>query len=232
MIVSIAFAVLFFMFQAFILSAIIAIIRWHDAWLFNVFLTKKHQLQLGAGKEQKVTKEIKFYRTKGKHGYMSNFSRHPIIDGDKYYLTSEHFYQSYKFKGKKDEEEIRCATTPGEAAKLGRDRTRPMRKDWEDIKDDVMRCALMFKFMQNPEIRKKLLATGDSLLIEDSSTDYYWGSGEEGTGKNKLGLLLMEVRTVLRARAELVNTFDLEETTHDENANAPVLEYFDKTGLV
>lgn len=179
-----------------------------------------------------MTNEIKFYRTSGEHGYMSNFSRHPITDGDKHYLTSEHFYQSYKFKGKKDEKEVRCAPTAARAARLGRDTKRPLRKDWEKVKDDVMRVALMFKFAQNADIRAKLLGTDDALLIEDSPIDYYWGCGENGTGKNKLGLLLMEVRTVLLARQELIKTFELEDDTRDERANMPVVEYLERTGLV
>ena len=54
------------------------------------------------------------------------------------------------------------------------------------------------KFSQNPEIAKELLATGDALLIEHTRNDDYWTDGGDGSGKNKLGLLLMQVREELK----------------------------------
>ena len=47
---------------------------------------------------------------------------------------------------------------------------------------------------QNPEIAKELLATGDAIIIEHTRNDDYWADGGDGSGKNKLGLLLMQVR--------------------------------------
>jgi N-glycosidase YbiA len=43
-----------------------------------------------------------------------------------------------------------------------------------------------------------LLATGDDLLVENAPGDYYWGCGKDGSGKNRLGTILMEVREILR----------------------------------
>jgi predicted NAD-dependent protein-ADP-ribosyltransferase YbiA (DUF1768 family) len=37
------------------------------------------------------------------------------------------------------EEHVRLAKTPKQAAEMGRQRNRPPRADWEQIKDDVMR---------------------------------------------------------------------------------------------
>ena len=58
--------------------------------------------------------------------------------------------------------------------------------------------ALRMKFSQNPEISKELLATGDAILIEHTRNDDYWADGGDGSGKNKLGLLLMQVREELK----------------------------------
>ena len=63
-----------------------------------------------------------------------------------------------------------------------------------------MRAAVLAKFMQNLEIQKILLETGDEELIENTTKDHYWGCGSTGTGKNKLGIILMETRESLRAR--------------------------------
>jgi ribA/ribD-fused uncharacterized protein len=66
------------------------------------------------------------------------------------------------------------------------------------VKDDIMREAVRLKFKANPDIRVLLLATEDAALIEKTTGDYYWGCGTDGTGKNMLGRILMEVRDELR----------------------------------
>jgi ribA/ribD-fused uncharacterized protein len=90
--------------------------------------------------------------------------------------------------------------SPMQAAKAGRSRARPLRPDWEDVKDDIMRRAVMAKFEAHTDIRDILLGTGDEDLIENTTTDHYWGCGSTGTGKNMLGIILMETRTILRER--------------------------------
>lgn len=50
------------------------------------------------------------------------------------------------------------------------------------------------KFDQHPELKGKLMATGEAEIIEDSKTDAFWGIGKKGTGKNMLGKMLMELR--------------------------------------
>lgn len=74
----------------------------------------------------------------------------------------------------------------------------PLRSDWEQVKDDVMRKAVLQKFKTHADIREILLATESEVLVENSPIDYYWGCGKDGSGKNKLGQILMEVREVLR----------------------------------
>ena len=58
--------------------------------------------------------------------------------------------------------------------------------------------SLRMKFSQNLEIAKELLATGDAILIEHTRNDDYWADGGDGSGKSKLGLLLMQVREELK----------------------------------
>jgi len=86
---------------------------------------------------------------------------------------------------------------PMMAADLGRDRTLPLRKDWEDVKDDIMRKAVFEKFLQNKELQKILIQTGVQEIIERTTSDYYWGCGTNGGGKNMLGQILMETREKL-----------------------------------
>lgn len=147
--------------------------------------------------ELTMNKTISFYRASGKFGCFSNFSRHSVFIYDKTWPTTEHFFQAQKFAGTEHEEEIRNAATPGLAATMGRDRSRPLRKDWEQVKDDIMATALFVKFTQHEDLKKTLLETDGYELVEHTENDSYWGDGGDGSGKNMLGKLLMELREEL-----------------------------------
>jgi ribA/ribD-fused uncharacterized protein len=67
------------------------------------------------------------------------------------------------------------------------------------VKDDIMREAVLAKFEQHANLRAVLLSTEDTEIVEKTTRDYYWGCGTDGTGKNMLGVILMEVRDKLRA---------------------------------
>lgn len=141
---------------------------------------------------------IYFYRTTEEYGCFSNFSNHGFFLDGKYWPTSEHYFQAQKFMGTIHEEEVRLAQSPMDAANMGRDRKKPLRNDWEEVKNDVMRRAVFCKFKTHKDICELLLSTGDEEIIEKTTHDYYWGCGIEGTGMNMLGKILMEVREKLR----------------------------------
>ena len=145
---------------------------------------------------------IQFYRINETYGGFSNFSPHPFELKGKVWPTSEHYFQAQKFAGTEHEEQIRLAKSPMVAARMGRSRQRPLRADWETVKDDIMREALDAKFNQHPELRAQLLATGDVMLVEHTANDNYWGDGGDGRGQNRLGQLLVE----LRAKLQLPNS--------------------------
>ncbi|MEI5908520.1 NADAR domain-containing protein [Bacillus spongiae] len=141
---------------------------------------------------------IYFYKINDDYGSFSNFSPHGFELEGSFWRTSEHYFQAKKFIGTEYEEEIRRSDSPMEAAKKGRDRSKPLRKDWENVKDDVMRKAVLTKFTVHKDLQQLLLSTGDQEIIEKTSNDYYWGCGKDGSGKNMLGIILMEVREQLR----------------------------------
>ena len=144
---------------------------------------------------------IYFYSPHDTYGAFSNFSRHGIKLNDLWWPTTEHYFQAQKFAGTPHEEAIRLAKTPKQAADMGRDRNRPLRSDWERVKDDIMRVAVRQKFQAHHDLGTMLLDTKDEELIENAPRDYYWGSGADGSGKNMLGKILMEVREELRQDA-------------------------------
>lgn len=129
---------------------------------------------------------------RGEYRFLSNFGPGQIELGKEVYLTSEHLYQALKTLDPKEQKFVRIAPTPGEAKRRGKKIT--LREDWDEVKDDIMRMVLDLKFSQNPDLRRKLLATGDQELIESNIWgDVYWGVCF-GSGQNKLGLLLQETR--------------------------------------
>ena len=83
------------------------------------------------------------------------------------------------------------------AARIGRSRKLPLRRDWESAKIDVMRTAVRAKFTQHDELRDLLLSTKDAKLVERTSNDSFWGDGGDGRGLNWLGRILMQVRAEL-----------------------------------
>ena len=141
---------------------------------------------------------IEFYRVSEPYGEFSNFADYPVKLRGRTWPTTEHFFQAQKFEGSEHEDAIRKARSPMIAARLGRSRKVPLRKDWESAKDNIMREALRAKFTQHTDLRELLLGTGDATLVEHTRNDRYWGDGGDGTGKNRLGLLLMELRAELR----------------------------------
>lgn len=141
---------------------------------------------------------IRFYKVNDEFGCFSNFSDHGLELKGKYWNTVEHYFQAQKFAGTAYEEEVRLAKTPMDAARKGRDRKRPLRDDWELVKDDLMKEAVLKKFSTHPDIRALLISTGNQEIIEATTDDYYWGCGLSGTGKNMLGKILMEVRELLK----------------------------------
>lgn len=141
--------------------------------------------------------EIKFYSTQDEFGEFSNFAHFPIKLDGKMWHTIEHYFQAQKFTDKQYQEKIRTEKSPMIAARLGRDRKQKLRKDWESVKNNVMKKALLAKFTQHEDLKNLLISTGEAKLIEHTENDAYWGDGGDGKGKNFLGILLMQVREEL-----------------------------------
>ena len=142
--------------------------------------------------------KINFYHLREAYGAFSNFSAHPIFLKHMMWRTAEHYFQAQKFAGTEHEERIRLAASPMIAARMGRDRAKPLRPDWESVKEEIMREALRAKFTQHGDLRELLLGTGEAALVEHTKNDRYWGDGGDGSGLNRLGALLMELRSALR----------------------------------
>lgn len=139
---------------------------------------------------------------------LSNFSSFRVtwrgIDFD----TSEHAYQWSKFDqvGGLAEvvfirDDIRRARSAHDAFKIAETHKIYRRSNWESERVGIMREILKAKASQHEYVLRKLMATGDRELIENSWRDDFWGWGEDRDGENMLGKLWMEIRDELRNRA-------------------------------
>ena len=145
--------------------------------------------------------EVKFYNREDPYYEFTNFYPCHVLIDDKTWPSTEHYFQAQKFVGTPYVEAIRHFPTAREAFQLSRtpQASRWCRGDWEQVKEDIMLKALRCKFGGIPELKKKLLETGNKRLIEHTHNDSYWGDGGDGSGKNKLGKLLERVRSELQS---------------------------------
>lgn len=141
---------------------------------------------------------LDFYSRKNPYGEFSNFALFPIEVDGKIWPTSEHYYQAHKYQGPELREWVRQAKDPWESAQRGRDKSKVKRKDWDQIKDQIMEKALIAKFTQHQVLKELLLSTGTSIIYEHTKNDCYWGDCGDRSGKNKLGKALMKIRKALR----------------------------------
>ncbi len=145
---------------------------------------------------------IHFYGEDHPYGFCSNFYPASIeIDGQTW-PTTEHYFQAQKSTDTVQQDTIRLASGPGKAKRLGR-KVQPLRPDWEDVRDGVMLTALRAKFAQHEALAAALLATGAALLVEHTEHDSYWGDGGDGTGRNRLGELLVQVRAEVAVQSPI-----------------------------
>jgi ribA/ribD-fused uncharacterized protein len=144
-------------------------------------------------KESEMADEINAFR--GVFRFLSNFHPSPIQFGGIDYPTVEHAYQAQKTLDPKERRKIALLENSAGAKSVGGQLK--LREDWEQVKEDIMYDILKLKF-DIPELRRKLLATGDRKLVEGNYWgDCYWGVCR-GKGENRLGELLMKVRRECR----------------------------------
>lgn len=133
----------------------------------------------------------------GKHYFLSNFYASPILHDDILYPTNEHFFQAMKSTSRSARIAVALLTTPNAAKQMGR--TLKLRDGWDDkLKFSVMTYGVKQKFKIRA-LRKALLLTGDSILIEGNTWgDRLWGTDLKGRGRNELGKTLMAYRYELQ----------------------------------
>lgn len=125
--------------------------------------------------------------------FLSNFYSAPVTYLGQSFRNNEAAFQSAKCPERSGEF---LNLNPSDAKKLGRHVH--LRDDWEDVKDDVMYDICRAKFVQNPNLARLLIETGDATLIEGNTWgDRVWGVCD-GVGENRLGRILMRIRSEMK----------------------------------
>lgn len=142
----------------------------------------------------------------GRYRFLSNFYPVEIEHQGIKYPSVEHYYVAMKIKGDQQidgkyltmndcREAISKIPDAGKVKKLGK--ILKIRKDWDQVKMDIMLWAIREKF-KNEDLKQMLLDTSEKELIEGNWWgDQYWGVCN-GKGDNNLGKILMRVRNELR----------------------------------
>jgi ribA/ribD-fused uncharacterized protein len=128
----------------------------------------------------------------GPERWLSNFYPCKIKYMGLVYPSSEHAYQAAKSTDPSIRKLFTQIKSPASAKRLGQ----TIEKDqaWDESKEGVMLDILRIKFSQDP-LKRWLEATGD-VLLEETNTwgDVFWGVCND-QGENKLGKILMQIRT-------------------------------------
>ena len=133
--------------------------------------------------------------------FMSNFYNVPVTYDGLTYRNNEAAFQAQKLANKEERKNF-CEYSPSKAKLEGRHCN--LRKDWEEIKYQIMYDVVKAKFEQNSNLKKLLLDTDNEELIEGNWWhDNCWGDCscdrcKDIKGQNNLGKILMKVREELK----------------------------------
>jgi predicted NAD-dependent protein-ADP-ribosyltransferase YbiA (DUF1768 family) len=161
------------------------------------------------------------------YGCFSNFSRHSVLYQGRNWTTSEAAFQAMKYYPHRLDlvDAVMHAPNPTGAAEIGRNRSYPIRQDWDSpvsnwnglegslvddgrgpvkaielVKDMVMYEVVLAKFTQHSGLKTILLGTGTLAIVENALHDPYWGIGCSGIGVNRLGKVLMLAREAIKTQ--------------------------------
>jgi len=146
----------------------------------------------------------------GSYSSFSNSSNHPVAIDGATYPTVTHYLVAMKAREVKNDElytKILGTATP-KAVKALEKKIALNDEEWDKKKDEIMAKAVRAKFTQYPDLRSKLLETGEKPIGNADAREMYWGIGtsmdtdkarvpSKWRGQNKLGHILMDLRKTL-----------------------------------
>lgn len=133
----------------------------------------------------------------GEYRWLSNFWKASVEYEGMVFPTVENAYQAAKVLDR-EQRHVFKNVKPAEAKRLG-SKVMDRGDDWKDVNLGIMRHLVRQKFFRHNNLRRLLLGTGDSYIVEENNWgDKFWGA-VNGDGENNLGQIIMGVREELRA---------------------------------
>lgn len=146
-------------------------------------------------------------KIEGNNYYLDNKYEAPIrieVDGKKYQFSN----------AASAVEALRCPSLAEEMSHLNgfaanalrKEHPEAVRKDWPSVQIDMMRSVIEAKFLQNRDLREKLIATQGEITYEPAyrnAKDTFWGV-VNGQGQNNLGKILTTVRDICIEQANSI----------------------------
>jgi ribA/ribD-fused uncharacterized protein len=161
--------------------------------------------------EVSTIKPLYFYGVNDEYYCFSNFYPCTFSDANNVYNCSEQYFMKKKqelFDPTNDKlaKDILENTDPAIIKNLGRSVKNYNDEEWNNVRLNHMTNGLILKFSQNDDLKKILLDTKNTYLVEASKYDKIWGigisiadakAGKKWDGQNLLGIALMNVREIL-----------------------------------
>ncbi len=154
-------------------------------------------LFFGADYNPKDTAPINFVETR--FNDLSPFSAHEVVVDGVVCKTVEHGYQALRIKPGPERDEVLAARSPMDAWRAGQKYKNNLDLQTEGYdKYVLMERLCRLKLEQHADVQAVLIATGKRELLKVYDTDYYWGTGADGSGENQLGKIWMKLRDELQ----------------------------------
>jgi ribA/ribD-fused uncharacterized protein len=127
--------------------------------------------------------------------YLSPFSAHRIEIWGEVFPTVEHAYQAARIIPGTERESIKNAPSPLDAWRESQKHKKNKKIATPHFnKDAIMEELFRAKIAQHPDIIEILKESGNRELLKIIDTDTYWGTGQDGSGENRMGKLWMKLR--------------------------------------
>lgn len=193
--------------------------------LFNARTKAAYDKALGVLEEELIAEEeeendtgiepimIGFFHANEEYGCFSNWYPAEFDYAGRHFANAEQFMMYHKvlmFRKYDLADQIMGTSDPAKCKKIAGQKFPEFNSElWEKTCQTIVKRGVKAKFLQNDDILKILLNTGNALLAECSPYDKKWGIGidindpdrcviAKWKGRNLLGRILMEVREELR----------------------------------
>ena len=187
---------------------------YYNEWLAETYeaLKKQNSTQDKLTISGRQVDAVFFHKPDEPNGYLSNWYPSAIVvDGIRFSSVEQYImYKKCEVFGDMASAQAVLATEDTKLQQsIGRKANGYVSNMWAGMRQIVVLRGLLAKFLQNEDLRKKLLDTDDAYIVECARTDKVWACGRrldddrrldasQWEGQNILGFALMEVREMLK----------------------------------